>query len=185
MCRACGVELVARSKREIRAFCSKKCRYEHQSKNQTRPISDRFWEKVDVRGAEECWPWTGATTHGGYGVLGSGGHDGTVTRAHRLSYEIHFTPIPDGLVIRHKCDNPVCVNPAHLETGSQKENMQDAVSRVRAAAPPRKISDRDVAEIIADTGTVRDIARRYGISPGLVSRIKNGKVTYRPSSPPQ
>ena len=178
-CTACGVEIVARSKREIRAFCSKECRYGHQSKTRVRPIADRFWEKVDVRAKDECWPWTGATTFGGYGVLGSGGHDGAVVRAHRLSYELHFTPIPNGLVIRHKCDNPSCVNPSHLETGTQKENMQDSVRRGRAAAPKRKISDSAVSEIISDSGTVRDIAQRYGISPGLVSRIKNGKIKYR------
>ena len=52
-------------------------------------------------------------------------------KAHRVSYEMANGPIPDGLIIRHKCDNPNCVNPKHLESGTQKDNMLDASFRGR------------------------------------------------------
>lgn len=84
---------------------------------------DRFWEKVDKRGPDECWPWRAArdpNTH--YGRFQD-------WLAHRASYVIHFGKIPEGAVIDHLCTNPPCVNPAHLEAVSQRENTKRAWAR--------------------------------------------------------
>lgn len=83
--------------------------------------------------AGDCWPWPGALQAGhGYGIVGHG------TYAHRVSYVAHHGLIPDGLFVLHSCDNPPCVNPAHLRAGTNADNMRDAVERGRHWTPWRK-----------------------------------------------
>lgn len=74
-----------------------------------------------------CLEWTGGKAGPGYGYIHIG--NGIQRYVHRISYQLAYGDIPDGLVIRHKCDNPLCVNPEHLETGTHKENMRDSVER--------------------------------------------------------
>jgi hypothetical protein len=83
----------------------------------------RFWAKVEKRGADECWPWIGAKHEQGHGVFR---FKGRAVRAHRFSYEIHVGQIPSGLVIDHVCQNPECINPAHLEPVTHHENLRRA-----------------------------------------------------------
>jgi hypothetical protein len=92
------------------------------------PIEARFWSKVEK--ADGCWKWRGAKSQG-YGYLTLGGRGAGLMRAHRLSYTIHHGEIPDGLLVRHKCDNPECTNPDHLDVGTSAENSMDIVKRRR------------------------------------------------------
>lgn len=75
-----------------------------------------------------CWEWVGAKSYKGYGQLR---WKYKLLTASRLSYELYTGPIPEGLIIRHRCDNPSCVNPEHLEVGTYQENSDDMVSRGR------------------------------------------------------
>ena len=100
------------------------------------PLADRFWPKV-ARGPEDaCWLWTGDHTDRGYGILGSvrGGRREHL-RAHRVSWEIHHgSPPPDDMDVLHSCDNPPCVNPAHLRIGTRSENSIERHAKGRTVA---------------------------------------------------
>lgn len=100
-------------------------------------LAARFWDKVAIdRG---CWLWTAGTRHG-YGAISEGGRGSPMIMAHRFSWEFHFGPIPDGLGVLHKCDNPPCVNPAHLFLGTQGDNMRDKAVKGRDFARNRGIT---------------------------------------------
>jgi len=92
---------------------------------------ERFWQKVDVRGADECWEWTGARKPNGYGLLSLAGHNRVQLYAHRVSASIHFGMFHRKSLICHHCDNPPCVNPAHLYVGDVRTNAADMMRRGR------------------------------------------------------
>lgn len=96
------------------------------------PLSVRFERNVNRETASGCWEWTGAKTGKGYGAIGAGGTKGKMLVAHRVSWEIHRCPIPDGLVLCHRCDNRGCVNPEHLFVGTQRDNILDMFAKGRA-----------------------------------------------------
>ena len=100
---------------------------------------ERFWQRVDQAGGPEaCWPWTGSHNSAGYGIAmvqGPGDPSPLLSmKAHRLSYLLHIGPPPASVLVLHSCDNPPCVNPAHLRLGTQQQNMQDAIARGRHGA---------------------------------------------------
>src|SRR5687768_6309426 len=74
----------------------------------TRPIAERFWEKVDKRGPNDCWEWQGSLDRKGYGQIKLRSYKRG--QSHRVSYELTYGAIPDGALVCHKCDNPRCVN---------------------------------------------------------------------------
>lgn len=102
----------------------------------------RFWAKVDKNGpivpgmTTPCWLWTGARA-GGYGKVYVGGRSGGMVGAHRVAWEVLVGPIPDGLRVLHRCDNPPCVradpDPAlsHLFIGTQSDNLRDMAAKGR------------------------------------------------------
>lgn len=93
----------------------------------------RFWGQVDKSaGPDACWLWMGTKHFRGYGACTKQYGD---TRAHRVSWLLTHGPIPDGLGVLHKCDTPLCVNPAHLYLGDQKQNSADCIARGRRHGP--------------------------------------------------
>lgn len=86
-------------------------------------LRERFESKVVRTGG--CWEWVGAKTTAGYGHLRVGNGIRKTTYAHRVSYEIHHGPIPEGMHIDHACHNRACVNPAHLRLATVKQNNEN------------------------------------------------------------
>lgn len=105
-----------------------------QRQRTRRPLSERFWEKVQK--TDGCWLWTGNRHPKGYGYISEGGRAGSDLRAHRVAWELTYGPIPAGLWVRHKCDTPPCVRPDHLELGTAAENSRDMVERGRSCHAP-------------------------------------------------
>jgi hypothetical protein len=99
------------------------------------PIDRRFWAKVQKSDSPDgCWTWSASTDTHGYGHVGSGRK---LVNAHRLSWQLHNGPIPEGLCVLHRCDNPSCTNPAHLFLGTQAENIADRTAKRRGYVPAR------------------------------------------------
>jgi hypothetical protein len=91
-------------------------------------LGDKYWPLVDKSDLGGCWPWLGSRSKLNYGMLFL---DGRLMRVHRIGYEIANGPIPAGMHCCHRCDNPPCVNPAHLFLGSRKDNMADMARKGR------------------------------------------------------
>ena len=129
----------------------------------------RFWSKVDKRGPDECWEWTGGSVSAAsrYGRLKV---DGRLLLAHRVAFLYHNGWEPR---VRHSCDNPPCCNPAHLLAGDQFSNMRDMLERGRAKT---KLLEGDVIEIrrrrAAGEG-LRAIAADFGIGVPNASLVAN------------
>jgi len=145
-----------------------------------RPLS-YFEARSEKNMATSCWVWTRASSPLGYGAFGD--TDGRVKRAHRGAWEAANGPIPPGLFVCHRCDNPACVNPAHLFLGTNNDNVRDMVSKRRHAKGDRngqsKLSATDVGIIKMLLGLgVKQwmLAKLYGVDPSNISHINRGST---------
>jgi hypothetical protein len=128
-----------------------------------------------------CWNWIAAKDKDGYGMLSH--HRGKQIRAHRASYEFHVAKIPAGLLVCHSCDNPSCINPAHLFVGTSKENTHDMLRKKRRPVlrgenhPSAKLTNDQVNQIKqlrSENRPLKDIANQFNISFQTVSSIAKG-----------
>lgn len=146
-----------------------------------------YIERVTVLEPEKgCWNYKGYVRPNGkgYPMLW---HERRRVSGHRLCYEVFNGPISDGLVVRHTCDNNRCLNPNHLITGTQKDNLQDMVQRGRAvdwagrrkgnANPNAKLNQELVGQIkgMLDIVPRKLIAQEYGISYQNICAIATGR----------
>lgn len=146
-------------------------------------IAEKIQAKTIRNG--DCLIWIGDKDPGGYGRIRYQGAKGYL--AHKLVYELINGKVPTGLVVMHACDNPSCVEISHLSVGTQKQNVQDSVSKGRAIRAKRskhgmaKLTENQVAEIRAKYkyGTTRSgafaLAREYGVSSGTIWEIAHNK----------
>lgn len=122
-----------------------------------------------------CWTWTGYRQDNGYGQMR---YRRKLLAAHRASYEAYVGKIPDGMIVCHKCDNPSCVNPAHLFIGTHADNVADKVSKNRQAKGINngraKLTERRVRRIRQETAsgaTRAELAKRYNVDPKTIRLI--------------
>ena len=147
-------------------------------KSTTKSITDRFWEKVDKTG-NYCWIWTAGVSSNGYGVFHPthNKHIGS----HRIAWEQTNGPIPKGLCVLHKCDNPLCVNPDHLFLGTRGDNNRDKASKGRCQDqtgeknPSNKLTKEEVGQIRAlyRWFTQYELAAMFETSQPNISQILN------------
>lgn len=165
-------------------------------------VEQRFWAKVDRRGPDECWPWKA----GNDGIFGYGHMrcNGPLKKASHISLELDGRPRVAGLDALHSCDNPPCVNPAHLRWGTKFENMADMVERNRHGAitkPDRvprgdrsgprtkpesiprgearghaRLTDVQVRVIRMCSNPARDLVKHFGVSGATISRVRKYRL---------
>lgn len=149
--------------------------------------ADRFWGYVDrSAGPDECWPWMAAVDRGGYGRFHTGTSRNSSMLAHRVAFGLTHGDLPP--VVRHRCDNPPCCNPAHHQDGTRADNNRDISERGRHAAQlgtmnaargerhgSAKLAVDQVAEIRSsyDQGgiTQRELAVRFKVSQRTINKI--------------
>lgn len=139
-------------------------------------LVERFWQSIE-KAKNGCWNWKYTKSHG-YGTIREAGSKIPI-RAHRLSYEMRYGPIPKSLFVCHRCDNRSCVNPDHLFLGTSADNSADMARKGRSTRgsshPIAKLTNEaviSIREIYANGAlTQQQIADLYGVSQPLISGI--------------
>lgn len=188
-CTNCGKSSMKRKdnvnatlRRSGNLFCSQRCVLLHR--NGAASISERLAARSKKNAFTGCIEWTGYAIDG-YGSLRI---DGRQALAHRVSYIESVGPIAPGLCVCHRCDNRRCINPAHLFLGTNRDNIDDMISKGRQRRPcgeknPRsKITETQAKEILFSTSPAKTAAKSYGLSPGSIRQIRRGD-TWRHLQP--
>ena len=160
-------------------------------------LMTRFMRRVSKPDGEDgCWLWDEGRDKDGYGLIYSK-ELGGLKKAHRVAYILFKDAIPEGLCVLHSCDNPPCVNPKHLWTGTRRNNIDDMVAKGRSLHGTKgsktKLTEKQVLEIRASyvprkggvpkghsrktqyIGSVRWLARKYNVSRSAIQFILHGK----------
>lgn len=170
-----------------RAHCRKCVSYKdghipHKSRRNA-TLKEKFLANVDDESAlikpATCLEWRGLCNRGGYGVIQ---FKNKKIRAHRLSYLLFCGPIPQGMFVCHRCDNPKCVQPKHLFLGTKQDNTDDMVQKNRQACKEKhgnaKLKIKNIQEIAAlrlAGWTLQQIANYYDVSLGAIKGILSGR----------
>lgn len=173
LCASCGASMAVRSayyaRRNQHHYCSRPCMVLGRRKS----IAERFDALVVRHPGNVCWEWRGRAYRFGYGRLKI---NGRMLSAHRVSYVLTYGPIPDGLYVLHRCDNPPCTNPAHLWLGTHTDNVRDSVAKDRSAGARLTAAQvREIRAAWAVGGTTKAaLGRAYGVNYRTVADILSG-----------
>lgn len=144
-------------------------------------IIQRFQSVISPEPMSGCWLWAACADRLGYGQWR---FDGRIQKAHRVAWQLYRAPIPNGLLVLHRCDVPSCVNPDHLWLGTQADNVADMIAkeRQRHDRNPRgehngraKLTESDVQAIRASSESQHVCARRFGVGSTAIANIRRGK----------
>lgn len=158
-------------------FCSRRC----YGISITIPLEEQFLQRLGRTTEDGCIIWAGLTAGNGYGVIG---HRSRNVYAHRIAYERAHGPIPDGLWVLHRCDNPLCINPDHLFLGTQRDNIDDMVSKNRQCRGESITSSKLTADLVREIRTKhasgrfsqRQLAREYHVGAMTINKIINRRT---------
>lgn len=136
---------------------------------------DRFWALVERRGEKDCWEWRGGLNQHGYGSFWFNG--GSIM-AHRFSYLLAHNELPVGKSVCHSCDNPPCVNPAHLWVGTRADNKNDSVRKGRhargASCGRSRLTSEQVTIIRHTSRKTTELAKSFGVARSTIRRVRAG-----------
>jgi group I intron endonuclease len=165
----------------------KRKRMEEGAKKRRRPVEERIWEKVQKRGLDECWIWTGCKNPGGYAMI----HNGKRQKAaHKIIWEIQNGKVPEGLCVLHKCIDLSCLNPQHLFLGTRSDSIANTIAKGRdkhtgpknankgEIHPLAKLTEKEAKEIrrrYIPRVNARDLAEEFGVAAGRIRMIASGK----------
>ena len=139
----------------------------------TQGLRQRFWSKVDKRGPDECWPWKGGKTGLGDGNFYIGKKH---IMARRFAWEQHYDhAVPYDMVIIAMCRNRSCCNPGHLRCGTRFDVYKVNPPLARPGPKP-KLDEHKVREIRTSQLTGRQLAKKFGVSPSVISSVKRGRT---------
>jgi len=180
ICEHCGIRFLVKPFRIRKGegrFCSRPCRGKHLAI----PPDVRFRRFISPPTEQGCTLWTGSRFKEGYGHFGIS--RGVASYAHRFAWTLVHGPIPDGLFVLHRCDNPPCVNPDHLFLGTALDNAQDMIAKGRGLrgeqlswAKLTPSSVRLVRERIASgQSSVKELAEELGVARATVRRAAQGE----------
>lgn len=166
VCETCGkIFKYYRNGHHVRVVCSMRCR-------DPKTAEERFYDMTD-RSSGECWKWMGFIGPDGYGRIRVNGRN---VRAPRFAYMMAHGAIPPGLVVRHRCHNPACVNPAHLLIGTNADNSADMTRAQRQARGESngsaKLTSDQVIAIRGDHRSLRVLALKYGVGRSTIRRAR-------------
>jgi len=145
-----------------------------------------FLSKIDIKSSDECWPWNGRTQDG-YGRFKIKGKN---EYCNRISYTIFKESIPKGNIVRHTCDNSICVNTGHLIMGTVKDNVRDCINRGRYFFVSKYIKEnpqlhpsiiiskeqvKQIREMYNNCDNLDIISKNFNISKGYIYDITSNK----------
>ena len=146
--------------------------YYYDGMDKLRKRFERSYEAIPESG---CWIWTLALYPNGYGRISVGKE--VRTKAHRVSWELHVGPIPEGGWVLHRCDIRCCVNPYHLYIGDGQDNADDRIERGRSIHS-RRFTEEQIRQIRLDARSHRITAKAFGCSKSMVIDIRRRRA-YR------
>lgn len=141
------------------------------------PLSDRLMRSIKKNKETDCWEWQRGLFSNGYGQITINKKN---TLAHRASYEEFVGSIPEGILVLHKCDNPICINPDHLFLGTNQDNMTDMVNKGRSARGEKngraKLTESEVAFIrrkLSEGKDAFDLSEQFNVSLSTIGKIQS------------
>lgn len=189
-CLTCGKPFRRYASRVLasgRVYCSIACTPHSRGPKGTR--EERFWARVQK--TDGCWLWIGGRNKAGYGNFSPGG-TASMIGAHRVSYELHYGPIPQGLHVLHRCDVPSCVRPDHLFLGTVADNVRDMYDKGRANRPTTfdyvlrgeraysakltESSVRDIRQRRQEGESLGSLAQRYQVTVSAIHAVVHRKT---------
>lgn len=157
-------------------YCKKECEVAGR-KIRSKPLEERFWKHVEK--TADCWFWTAFKDSRGYGRIN---FEQTPILAHRVSWEIHNGPIPDGMSVLHHCDNPSCIRPDHLFLGNASDKMNECSKKGRTTRGERSKSSKLTEALVSEirtkyaSGTISQskLAKEYGVCQATINEVVRG-----------